>query len=99
MGGENAAKECPDGGIYNSTYDAVILEKGKRSRAVRSYADITRGNVKTPLGHNRIIISYIIYFIKVYIHWVTLGPCWLHPLSQRYGRPLQDQLSQHNLGN
>ena len=45
VGRENGAKECPDRGIYNSTYDAVILEKGDISQAVRSYADVTRGNV------------------------------------------------------
>ena len=49
--------ECPDGGTYNGTYNAVIIEKGVRSRAVRSYADVTREYVKTPLGENRLIIS------------------------------------------
>ena len=49
--------EFPDGGTHNSTYDAVILEKGERSRAIRSYADVTREDVKTPLGKNRLIIS------------------------------------------
>ena len=57
MGSKNDAKECPDGGTHNGTYDAVILEKGKRSRAVRSYADVTRGDVETPLGQNRLKIS------------------------------------------
>ena len=99
VGRENGAKECPDGGTHHSTYDAVILEKGERSRAVRSYSGVTRGDVETPLGENRLIISYIIYFIQVYLHRVTMGPRWLHPLSQRHGRPLRDQLSQHNLGN
>ena len=45
--------ECPDIGTRNGTYHAVILEKGERSRAVRSYADVTRGDVKTPLGENK----------------------------------------------
>ena len=45
MGRKNGAKECPDGATHNGTYDAVILEKGERSRAVKSYADTTRGNV------------------------------------------------------
>ena len=49
--------EFPDGGTHNGTYDAVLLEKGKRSRAVMSYADITREDLKTPLGKNRLIIS------------------------------------------
>ena len=49
--------ECPDGRTHNGTYDAVILEKGERPRAVRSYTDVTRGDVKTPLGTNRLIIS------------------------------------------
>ena len=49
--------DCPDGGTHNGTYDAVILEKGERSQTVRSYADVTRKDVKTPLGQNRLIIS------------------------------------------
>ena len=65
---ENGAKECPKGGTHNGTYDAVILEKGGSSRAVRSYSDVNRGDVETPLGKNRLINSYIIYFIKVYLH-------------------------------
>ena len=36
VGKKNGAMECPNGGTYNGTYDAVILEKGERSRAVRS---------------------------------------------------------------
>ena len=55
-GSKNSAKECPDRGTYNGTYDAIILEKGEKSRAVRSYADITREDVKNPLGENRLII-------------------------------------------
>ena len=49
--------EYPDGGTHNSTYDAVKLEKEERARAVRSYNDVTRKDVKTPLGKNRLIIS------------------------------------------
>ena len=48
--------ECPDIGTHNGTYDAIISEKGERSWAVRSYADVTREDVKTPLGQNRLII-------------------------------------------
>ena len=65
---KNCAKECPYGGTHNGTYTDVILEKVERSQAVRSYADVTRYDVKTPLEENRLIISYIIYFIKVYLH-------------------------------
>ena len=57
MGRENGAKECPGVGTHNGTYNVVILEKGERSGAVMSYADVTRGNVDTPLGKNRLIIS------------------------------------------
>ena len=67
VGRKNCDMECPNGVKHNGTYDAVILDKGKRSQAVRSYADVTREDVKTPLGQNRLIISYIIYFIKVYL--------------------------------
>ena len=49
--------ECPDGGTNNGMYDAVILEKVERSWAIRSYADVTREYVNTPLGKNRHIIS------------------------------------------
>ena len=68
VGRENGAIDCPDGGIHNCTYYTVILDKGDRSQAVRRYADITREDVKTPLGPNRPTVSYIIYFIKVYLH-------------------------------
>ena len=57
VGRKIGAKECPDGGTHNGTYNAVILEKGERSRAVRIYADVNRGDVDTPLGKNRLIIS------------------------------------------
>ena len=50
VGRKNCAMEWPDGGTHNGTKHAVILEKGERSRAVRSYADVTREDVKTPLG-------------------------------------------------
>ena len=56
-GRKNGAKECPNGGTHNSTYNAVIWEKGEISQAVRSYADVNRGDVETPLGENRLIIS------------------------------------------
>ena len=57
MGRRNGAKECPNGGTHNGTYEAVILEKGERSRAVRIYADVNRGDVETPSEKNRLIIS------------------------------------------
>ena len=56
-GRKNSAMECPYMRTRNSTYDAVILEKGERSQAVRRYADFTKEDVKTPLGKNRLIIS------------------------------------------
>ena len=90
---KNGAKEWPDGGTNNGTYDANILEKVEMARAVRSYTDVTREYVNTPLGENRLIISYIIYFINIYLHWVTPGPCWFHTLYQRHGRPRRNQLS------
>ena len=49
--------ECPNGGTQNVTYNAVILEIGERSRVVRIYNDVTREDVKTPLGQNRLIIT------------------------------------------
>ena len=57
MGREKFPKECPDGGKHNGTYDVIILEKGERSQAVRSSVDVTREDLKTPLGQNRLIIS------------------------------------------
>ena len=60
--------ECPYGGTQNGIYNAVILEKVERLWAVRSYAEVSREDVKTPLGQNILIISYIIYFSKVYLH-------------------------------
>ena len=55
-GRKNCAMECSYIGVSKGTYDAVKLEKGKNSRAARSYADITREDVQTPLGKNRLII-------------------------------------------
>ena len=49
--------ECPYIGTHNGTHDAIILEKVEMSQAVRSYADVTREYLKTPLGENRLIIS------------------------------------------
>ena len=57
VGRNNGAMECPYGGTHNGTYNAVILEKGERSQAVRSYAAVNREYAKTPLGKNRLIIS------------------------------------------
>ena len=68
MGREIDTKEFPNGGTRKGTYDAVILDKLEMSRAVRSYADVTRGDIETPLGQNRLIISYIVYFVRVYLH-------------------------------
>ena len=48
--------ECSNIRGHKGMYDAVKLEKGKSSRAVRSYADVNREYVKTPLGQNRLII-------------------------------------------
>ena len=47
---------CRNIGVRGGTYDTVKLEKGEKSRAVRSYADVTREDVQTPLGKNRLII-------------------------------------------
>ena len=57
VGRGNGAKYCPNGGTHNVTHNAVILEKGEMSRVDRSYADITREDVKTSLEENRLIIS------------------------------------------
>ena len=48
--------ECPNIGVRRGTYDTVKLDKGEISRAVRSYADVTREDVQTPLGQNRLTI-------------------------------------------
>ena len=42
VGRGNGAIMCPDVGTHNCTYNSVILEKGERSRAVRSYTDVAR---------------------------------------------------------
>ena len=52
----NGDMECPNIGVRGGTYDTVKLEKGEISWAVKSYADITREDVQTPLGQNRLII-------------------------------------------
>ena len=48
--------ECSNIGVRRGTYDDVKLEKGEKSRAVRSYYDVTKEDVQTPLGKNRLII-------------------------------------------
>ena len=54
--GKNGAMECPNIGVHRGMCNTVKLEKGKMSRAVRSYADVTREDLQTPLGENRLII-------------------------------------------
>ena len=49
-GRENGAMECPNIGANKGTYNAVKLEKREKSWAVRSYADVIREDVQTPLG-------------------------------------------------
>ena len=44
-GRKNGAIECSNIRVRKGTYDAVKLEKGEKSRAVRSYADVTREDV------------------------------------------------------
>ena len=63
------ATECSNIGARKGTYDAFKLEKLDKSQAVRSYADVTREDVQTPLGKNRLIITSFVYSIKVYLHW------------------------------
>ena len=48
--------EFPNIGVRRGTYDTVKLEKGEMSREIRRYADVTREDVQTPLGQNRLII-------------------------------------------
>ena len=55
-GRKNGATECSNIRAGRGTYDAVKLEKRENSRAVRSYADVTREDMQTPLGQNRLII-------------------------------------------
>ena len=49
--------ECSNIGARKGTYNAVKLEKGEKSWEVRSYDDVTRECVQTPLGQNRLIIT------------------------------------------
>ena len=60
--------KCSNIGVRRGTYNVVKLEKGENSQAVRSYSDVTREDVQTPLGKNRLIFPQFIYFIKVYLH-------------------------------
>ena len=53
---KNGAMECSNIRARKSTYDVVKLEKGEKSRAVRSYTDVTREDVQTLLRQNRLII-------------------------------------------
>ena len=55
-GRKNGAMDCPNIRVRGGTYDTVKLEKGEKSRAVRSYDDVTREYLQTPLGQNRLII-------------------------------------------
>ena len=55
-GRENDAMEFSNIGVRRGTYDAIKLEKGEKSRAVRSYAGVTREDVQTPLGQNKLVI-------------------------------------------
>ena len=48
--------ECSNIGVSSGTYDDIKLEKGEKSQAVIRYADVTREDVQTPLGENRLII-------------------------------------------
>ena len=52
----NGVMECPNIGACRGTYVAVKFVKGDYSRAVRSYDDVNREDVQTPLGENRLII-------------------------------------------
>ena len=48
--------ECPNIVVRRGTYDTVKLEKGEMSQTVRSYADVTREDLQTPIGQNILII-------------------------------------------
>ena len=61
--------ECSNIGSCKGTYDTGKLKNGDKSRAVMTYADVSREDEQTPLGQNRLIIPSFIYFIKVYLHW------------------------------
>ena len=52
----NGAMGCSNIGVRKGTYDAIKLEKGEKSWAVRSSTDVTREDVQTPLGENILII-------------------------------------------
>ena len=52
VGSKNGVMDSSDGGSHNSRYNTVILEKEERSRVIRSYADVTREDAKTPSGQN-----------------------------------------------
>ena len=56
-GRKNGAMECSNIGVRKGMYNAVKLEKGEKSRAVRSYAGVTREYMQTPLGKNILIIT------------------------------------------
>ena len=56
-GRENGDMAFSNIGVRKGTYYAVNLEKGENSRAVRIYADVSREDVQTPLGKNRLIIT------------------------------------------
>ena len=47
---KTGSMECSNIGAHKVTYDAIELEKGEKSLAVRSYTDGTREDVQTPLG-------------------------------------------------
>ena len=56
-GRKNGAMNCSNTGARKVTYDAIKLEKGYKSRTVRSYAHVTREDAQTPLGKNRLIMT------------------------------------------
>ena len=55
-GKKNGAMDCSIIRARKGTYDAVKLNHGERSREIRSYNDVTRDDVQTPLGQNRLMI-------------------------------------------
>ena len=55
-GRKNGAMEFSNIRVRRGTYDTVKLNKGEKSRAVRSYADVTREDMQMPLGQNKLII-------------------------------------------
>ena len=48
--------ECSNVGARKGTYNAIILEKGEKPRAVSTYADVTREDLQKPLGGNILTI-------------------------------------------